>query len=398
MSNARFRRPDGKFGTFGQWASEKAAQWAALSAKEQAESRAAAAARMRNSAPAGDGPAVLRIFDEIGWFGVWPDDVAAALDGLAGRDVEVHVNSPGGSVFDGLAIYNTLREHSGGVGVVIDGLAASAASFIAMAASPGKLEIAENGVSMIHEAFGLCIGDAAEMTAMAGLLDESSANIASIYASRGNRTAPEYRDLMRAETWAVGSRAVELGLADKVRAVKGDDAGDAAASLPWAVEIYAGPDERTRAMEQALYHISVEATSPAVSDEWARREIVRHLTEAGLSNADVDNSDWDASRAWANGAASDDPAKFYDGICAGKKAGDPATQAAHALPYRYTPSSPPNANGVANALTRLPQTEGLTNAGEAKALLQRLMKQINPDYEPDDKADWLTSLMEGTLL
>lgn len=367
MSNARFRRPDGKFGTFGQWASEKAAQWAALSAKEQAESRAAAAARMRNSAAAGDGaPSVLRIFDEIGWFGVWPDDVAAALDGLRGGDVEVHVNSPGGSVFDGLTIYNTLREHKGSVGVVIDGLAASAASFIAMAASPGKLEIAENGVSMIHEAFGLCIGDAAEMAAMAGLLDESSANIANIYASRGNRTAPEYRDLMRAETWAIGQRAVDLGLADKVRAEPGTGAGTGDAvlgSLPWAVEIYSGP-------------------AP-----WDVR------------NADVDNSPWDASKAWAAGAASDDPAAFYNGICAGKKAGDPATQAAHALPYRYTPSSAPNAAGVKNALARLPQTEGLTNAGEAKALLQRLMKQINPDYEPDDMAgDWLTALMEGTLL
>lgn len=100
--------------------------------------------------------------------------------------------------------------------------------------------------------------------------------------------------------------------------------------------------------------------------------------------ASVDNSAWDAAKAWANGAASDDPAAFYNGICAGKKAGDPKTQAAHALPYKYTPSSPPNAAGVKNALSRLPQTDGLTNASEAKATLQRLMKQVSPDYEPDD--------------
>ena len=102
-----------------------------------------------------------------------------------------------------------------------------------------------------------------------------------------------------------------------------------------------------------------------------------------MLNADVDNSPWDASKAWSAGADSDDPAKFYAGICAGRKAGDPKTQAAWALPYKYSPSSPPNAAGVKNALARLPQTEGLTNADEAKATLQKAMKAVNPDYDPD---------------
>ncbi|HXJ26572.1 MAG TPA: HK97 family phage prohead protease, partial [Streptosporangiaceae bacterium] len=100
--------------------------------------------------------------------------------------------------------------------------------------------------------------------------------------------------------------------------------------------------------------------------------------------AAVDNSDWDAGKAWHNGAESDDPAVFYKGICAAEKtAGDPATQAHWALPYRYTPSSAPNAAGVRDALSRLPQTDGLKDAAGAKAKLQRLMKQVNPDYEPD---------------
>jgi HK97 family phage major capsid protein/HK97 family phage prohead protease len=99
--------------------------------------------------------------------------------------------------------------------------------------------------------------------------------------------------------------------------------------------------------------------------------------------AAVDNSDWDASKAWHNGAEADDPAAFYAGICAGEKAGDKSTQDAWALPYKYTPSSPPNAAGVKNALSRLPQTEGLTNAAEAKKTLQAAMKRVSPDYEPD---------------
>jgi ATP-dependent protease ClpP protease subunit len=104
------------------------------------------------------------------------------------------------------------------------------------------------------------------------------------------------------------------------------------------------------------------------------------------ADSKVDNSPWDASKAWSAGADSDDPAAFYGGICAGKKAGDKTTQAAWALPYKYTPSSPPNAAGVRNALARLDQTEGLTNKAEATATLQAAMKKVNPDWEPEDSA------------
>jgi HK97 family phage prohead protease len=92
--------------------------------------------------------------------------------------------------------------------------------------------------------------------------------------------------------------------------------------------------------------------------------------------ATIDFSTWDASKAWAAGAASDDPAAFYNGICAGKKAGDPKTQEAHALPYRYSPTSPPNAAGVKNALARISQTDGLTNRSAAQSKLEGLMKTI----------------------
>lgn len=104
----------------------------------------------------------------------------------------------------------------------------------------------------------------------------------------------------------------------------------------------------------------------------------------------IDWSAWDASKAWANGAKSDDPAAFYNAICAGKKAGDPATQDAHALPYKYTPSSAPNAAGVRNALARLPQTDGLTNKAEAQALLEKLMKQIQAAESNKARAEAMT--------
>jgi HK97 family phage prohead protease len=92
--------------------------------------------------------------------------------------------------------------------------------------------------------------------------------------------------------------------------------------------------------------------------------------------ATIDFSAWDASKAWSAGAKSDNPAAFYRAICAGRKAGDTSKQEAWALPYRYSPSSPPNAGGVRAALSRLSQTDGLTNKSEAQGKLERLMSQI----------------------
>lgn len=108
----------------------------------------------------------------------------------------------------------------------------------------------------------------------------------------------------------------------------------------------------------------------------------RNSSAAGPS---VDNSAWDASKAWANGSNSDDPEAFFRAICAGEKSdGDPKTQAHWALPYKYSPSSPPNKQGVQAALNALAGArggvQGLKNPSAAKAKLQRIMKQINPDY------------------
>lgn len=112
------------------------------------------------------------------------------------------------------------------------------------------------------------------------------------------------------------------------------------------------------------------------------RAIIREEV-ARAAAAAVDNSPWDASKAWHGGMTADDPAAFYKAICAGEKtSGDPATQAHWALPYRYTPDSPPNAAAVRNCLARLSQTQDLKDPQGTEKKLQGLMKDINPDYEP----------------
>jgi ATP-dependent protease ClpP protease subunit len=156
----------------------------------------------------------VALYDEIGMWGVTASDFMAELMNITAKSLTLRINSPGGDVFDGLAILNCLRSHKATVNVVVDGLAASAASFIAMAGD--TVEMSPNSMMMIHEASGLCMGTAGDMRELADLLDKTSANIASIYASRSGRPPEEHRAAMRAETWYDDQQAVDAGLADAV--------------------------------------------------------------------------------------------------------------------------------------------------------------------------------------
>ncbi len=166
-------------------------------------------------------PAVY-IYNRIGgWDGVYAEDVAAALKGLG--DVNVHINSKGGDIFEGAAIHNLLRNHNGNVEVRIDGVAASAASFIAMAAD--KIVMESNATMMIHDVSALCICNAQDMRDSADVLDLLSDTIAAMYAEKAGGEASEWRDKMRAETWYNATQALEAGLVDEVPAARGASNG-----------------------------------------------------------------------------------------------------------------------------------------------------------------------------
>lgn len=162
----------------------------------------------------------MYIYGEIGYWGVEASDVVEALGAISGP-VEVHINSMGGSVFEGLAIYQALIEHSAGVDVVIDGLAASAASFIAMAGR--TIEIGAAAHMMIHNASSGCYGTASDMEATAAMLRNCSAAIAGLYAKRSGKPLDGFTAAMDAETWYIGAEAVAAGLADSVRGDDGEE-------------------------------------------------------------------------------------------------------------------------------------------------------------------------------
>ena len=158
--------------------------------------------------------AEIYIYAEIGGWGIWAEDLIAELVALDVDQIDVRINSPGGSVWDGVAIYNALINHPARVTVHVDALAASIASVIAMAGD--ELVMARQAVMMIHEASTIAYGNAAEMRSVADVLDMLSEQISTVYEDRTGVGAETWRSAMLAETWYTAEEAVAAGLADRV--------------------------------------------------------------------------------------------------------------------------------------------------------------------------------------
>lgn len=166
------------------------------------------------------GDNVITMFDVIGedfWSGggVTAKKVAAQLRAIAGP-VEVQINSPGGDMFEGIAIYNVLREHPHDVTVKIMGMAASAASIIAMAGD--TVEIGAASFLMIHNCWVLAMGNRHDMRETAEFLAPFDAAMVDVYAARSGQKAEDIAKWMDAETFMSGSQAIERGFADALLA------------------------------------------------------------------------------------------------------------------------------------------------------------------------------------
>lgn len=178
------------------------------------------------------GSADVWVYDEIGYWGITALDFVRELSALNATEIALHINSPGGDVFDGIAIYNAIRNHPATVTSHVDGLAASAASFIACAADRTVMQ--PQAQMMIHEASGLCIGPADDMRAMAELLEKTSGSLADIYATTRGGTAEAWRAAMQAESWYTAEEAVAAGLAHEVAADRVSDPADPASAAAMA--------------------------------------------------------------------------------------------------------------------------------------------------------------------
>ncbi|WP_174286641.1 head maturation protease, ClpP-related [Sphingomonas bacterium] len=206
------------------------------------------------------GDNVITIFDDIGedfWTGggVTAKSVSAQLRAIGDRPIELQINSPGGDVFEGFAIYNVLREHPQPVNVKIMGMAASAASVIAMAGD--TIEIGAAAFVMVHNCWCGAVGNRHDFQEVADFLAPFDLAAAQVYAQKSGQTVAECQKLMDAETFMSGATAISAGFADSLLAAdqtKRDPATKAsdrarAAITALELKLVAGGDTRAQARE-----------------------------------------------------------------------------------------------------------------------------------------------------
>jgi len=163
--------------------------------------------------------AEIWIYEEIGedfWTGggITAKNFQKELAAIKAGQIDLHINSPGGLVFDGITIYNLLKNHPANVTTYIDGLAASIASVIALAGD--KVIMAENALYMIHNVSGGVIGTANEMRDYADKLDKVEGSSIKTYAAKTGKTDEEIKALLDAETWMTADEALEMGFVDEI--------------------------------------------------------------------------------------------------------------------------------------------------------------------------------------
>lgn len=163
---------------------------------------------------ASDTKATISIFDAIGEYGVSAKNFLNDLRGVKASEVDVEINSPGGDVFAGIAIYNGLRQSGKKINVKIMGVAASAASLIAMAGD--TIDMPANTFLMVHNPWSFAMGSAEDMRDTADMLDKIGSSLVATYAKRTGKSDEEITALLNAETWMTAQEAVDAGFATSV--------------------------------------------------------------------------------------------------------------------------------------------------------------------------------------
>ena len=221
----------------------------------------------------------ISIYDEIGFGGVTAKDFMAEVKQFKGQHIHLRINSVGGSVIEGAAIYNALRRHKGGLTVHVDGLAASMASVIAMAGE--EVYIADNAMLMIHNPWSMTMGDADDLRKEADVLDKLKNTLVNAYARKTGMEAEDIAAMMDEETWLNATQSVAMGFADEI-----EDGIEAAASLSPAI---------ARARFDTFSHSMSRKTAKNIkAEEAAPVEVVAEpVVEQPVTDAAVDTSSED---------------------------------------------------------------------------------------------------------
>lgn len=175
--------------------------------------------------------------DEAEWWGgISPGNFARALDAITAPEIHLRVKSPGGSVFAARAMEQAIREHDSRIITHVDGLAASAASFLILPSD--EIIMAPGAFLMIHKAWTMAWGNEADLTKTADLLKQIDGSLVKSYASKTGQAGDEIAGWMAAETWFEADRAVELGFADRVADSEKAKPSEKARATTWDLSAY----------------------------------------------------------------------------------------------------------------------------------------------------------------
>jgi len=206
------------------------------------------------------------IYDVIAWYAVDAAQLARDLQKITTPRINLRINSPGGNVFDGLAIHNMLKAHPATITTHIEGYAASIASIIALAGDTVK--IAKNAFFMIHEPWSIIAGDAEELRKEADVLDKLSGALVSTYLEVSGKSEKQIKAWMKEETWFNAQAAVDSGFAHEI-------IGESSVNAGFDVSIFANvPDELRE-------RINATRSKPT------EREIEKILRESGFSRKEA---------------------------------------------------------------------------------------------------------------
>lgn len=203
------------------------------------------------------------LYDEISMWGIEAEQFIRDLNGITAEIINLRINSPGGDVFDGAAIFNALERHSAKVITHIDGLAASMASIVALAGD--EVRMAENAFFMIHHPWCLCIGNAEDMKKTAEILDKLGDSSIRTYVRKSGQSEKQIRSWLDEETWFSAEEAKDAG---------------------FITEIVQSPGVESR-FDLSIYSKVPDALMGKVPGEWSERDFEGFLRDAGFSRKEA---------------------------------------------------------------------------------------------------------------
>lgn len=229
------------------------------------------------NAPDKDGEVELSLYDEIGSFGIGAKEFIAELKEHKDQHIHLRINSPGGEIVEGSAIYNALTRHKGGLTVHIDALAASMASVIAMSGDP--VYMSDNALLMIHNPWTLAAGEAKDLRKQADLLDTMKSNLIRAYQKKSGMEEKAIAKLMDEETWLDAVEAVALGFVDAIE--DGIPAAASAKEMRLRFDNFAKAKMQNTAISEA--EVSAPAADPVVEEAPVAAETVEAVADAPVA-------------------------------------------------------------------------------------------------------------------